>query len=291
MGKREMSMKLSVAIADKTAAASAFVVWRGFEESIAKAKALGYDGVELALRSADEIDAGALSKILERHDMRVSAISTGQVFASLNQYLTNPDENERNQAVKTLTDLAVLAKDFGKIVNIGRARGFYVEGVSPQYVETLFIDSLKRIAEVAARHNVTVIVEPVNRYEINFINNLDECARVLERARVENAGMMPDVFHMNIEDARIGESLIRYADQIKYVHLADSNRYAPGRGHLDFDEIFGAFEKMRYSGWVSAEMLPYPNADQAAKEAAEYLIPRIRKHNLFLNGIRQEEVF
>lgn len=274
-------MKLSVAIADTNAEANAFVVWRGFEESIVKAKKCGYHGVELALRKADEINASKLSKMLEQNDMEVSAISTGQVFASLNQYLTNPNEVERFTAVKTITDLVILAKDFGGMVNIGRARGFYTDGMEPSVVEDLFVDSLKRIVEVAAKHDVVVVIEPVNRYEINFINNVGQCAELLNRVSIDrkNIGIMPDVFHMNIEDARIGESLERHADLIRYIHLADSNRYSPGCGHLDFDEIFSSLLKMKYNDWLSVEILPQPTPDIAALKAAEYLLPRIAEHN------------
>ena len=59
-------IKLSVAIAGKHALPSAFVVFRGFEESIEKSADMGYDGVELALKSADEINRSQLSKILTR---------------------------------------------------------------------------------------------------------------------------------------------------------------------------------------------------------------------------------
>lgn len=275
-------MKLSVAIADTHAADSAFVVWRGFERSIQKAKEYGYHGVELALRTAGEIDPAELLRLLERQGMQASGISTGQVFASLGQYLTNPDEAERLAAVETIRGLAELAGDFGGIVNIGRARGFYPPGAERPAVRALFVDSLLRVADAAAKRGVTVVIEPVNRYEINFINSVEECARLLREVDCENIGIMPDVFHMNIEDARIGESLIGHAALIRYIHLADSNRRAPGSGHLDFDEIFGALLCMRYDGWVSVEILPEPGPDEAARQAAQYLLPRIERHNILL---------
>lgn len=272
-------MKLSVAIADSTAEPSAFVVWRGFEKSIAKAKAFGFDGVELAMRSKEDITPAALSKMLEKSDMEVSCISTGRVFASLGQYLTNEDETQRMAAVNTMLGLCDFAKDFGRMINIGRARGFYSEKVSRDETERLFLDSLYRIADHAARRDVTVIIEPVNRYEINFINNTDQCAELISRLSCKNVGIMPDVFHMNIEDAHIGKSLLKHRALVRYVHLADSNRYAPGNAHMDFDEIFGALLESRYNDWVSVEILPKPSPDAAAKAAVEFLRPYIARHN------------
>jgi sugar phosphate isomerase/epimerase len=90
---------------------------------------------------------------------------------------------------------------------------------------------------------------------------------------------MPDVFHMNIEDVSIGEELARNIDRISYVHLADSNRLAPGQGHIDFDDIFSYLAQVQYNGWVSVEILPKPDPDTAARWAAEFLRPRVSRHN------------
>ena len=264
-------MRLAVAIADKNADANAFVVWRGFEESIEKARAYGYDGVELAVKTREEVDVAALSRLLERRDMQVSAVSTGQLFSALGLYLTDEDTVHRKRAIGALCDLAEMAGQLCSLINLGRVRGFCAPNQTRARVEHLFLESLETIAERAERHGVTVVIEPVNRYEINFINTLDECADLLAKVRAPNVGMMPDVFHMNIEDDRIGDSLHRNAKHIRYIHLADSNRHAPGDGHLDFDEVFSSIEKMSYTGWLAVEILPVPTPDEAAARAIAFL--------------------
>jgi sugar phosphate isomerase/epimerase len=88
---------------------------------------------------------------------------------------------------------------------------------------------------------------------------------------------MPDVFHMNIEDASIAGSLIAAGPIVGYVHLADSNRWAPGQGHTDFPAIIRALATIGYDDEVAVEILPFPSADEAATQAIEYLrklIPR-----------------
>ncbi|MDR1558735.1 MAG: sugar phosphate isomerase/epimerase [Clostridiales bacterium] len=84
------------------------------------------------------------------------------------------------------------------------------------------------ICEYALSLGVTILIEPVNRYEINFINFLDEGAALMEKCQFPNCKLMPDVFHMNIEDDNINGSLTRNAKWIGYIHFADSNRLAPG---------------------------------------------------------------
>jgi sugar phosphate isomerase/epimerase len=88
---------------------------------------------------------------------------------------------------------------------------------------------------------------------------------------------MPDVFHMNIEDASIEGSLAAHLDHIGYIHFADSNRHAPGSGHLNFPNIVMLLRSLGYSGYVTAEILPYPTPDEAAARAAAYLRALIPK--------------
>lgn len=272
-------MKLSIAVASSEAPPSAFVVWRGFESSIKKAADLGYHGVELALKNADEINPNELDRWLSQSNLEVSCISTGQVFSVLGLYFTNPNKDHRQETVRVFQELVGLAKDFGQMINLGRVRGFIADDQTPEEAEELFIDTLRRIGDLADQQGVTLVVEPVNRYEINFINNLDQGVRLLEKANRNNLGLMPDLFHMNIEDAQMGDSLVRHADWIKYIHLADSNRHAPGQGHLDFDDVFAGLKRMSYTGWTSIEILPIPDPDTAARQAEEFILPRIERNS------------
>jgi sugar phosphate isomerase/epimerase len=272
-------MKLAVAVAGEHAAPSAFVVWRGFEESFAKASDLGYHGIELALKTADEVDPDKIGRWLSRHGLEISCISTGQVFAALGLYFTHPDAAMRQRVIDLFRDLIRLAKDFGQMVNVGRTRGFIAEGQAPQEAERLFIDTARRICDFAAEDSVTIIIEPVNRYEINFINNLDEGAALLAKVERTNLGLMPDVFHMNIEDAGIGKNLARCGSLVKYIHFADSNRKAPGWGHLDFADVFDGLRRAGFNGWSAIEILPLPDPDSAARKAAETMLPMIERYN------------
>lgn len=273
-------LDLAVVVAGADAPPSAFVVWRGFETAIAKAADSGYQGVELALRSADEVDPDQLSTWLSRHRMRVSCLSTGQVRAVSGLTLSDPDETVRRRTVGTLAGLVRLARDFGGLVNIGRVRGdLPADPAGRGVAEERFLDGLREVCDVAAEAGVGILLEPVNRYETNFLNRVDEAAAMAERAGRANLQLMPDTFHMNIEDADLGDTLARHGRLIGYVHLADSNRRAPGQGHLDFEAVFRGLARAGYAGWAAAEILPVPDADTAARAAAARLLPRIARHN------------
>ena len=66
---------------------------------------------------------------------------------------------------------------------------------------------------------------------------------------------------------------------MKYIHFADSNRLAPGQGHLDFDDVFDGLRKGGFNGWASIEILPKPDPDTAARQAAAFCLPRIEEYN------------
>jgi sugar phosphate isomerase/epimerase len=268
-------LRLSVAIADTAALPNTFVVFRGFESSIRKAAALGFGGVELAVKTADDVDRAKSRQWLEESGLQVSCISTGQVYAGLGLSFTDPDPVRRRRIRDIFIGLIELAEEFGQLINIGRARGPI--GAAPRdEAESRFIEMARDLCDGAAQRNVTLVIEPVNRYELDFINTLAEGVDLIGKVDRRNLKLMPDVFHMNIEDSSIEGELIRHIDQIAYIHFADSNRLAPGWGHLDFPRLIAALERAGYRGWAAVEILPKPDPDSAARQAVQFLQPIIK---------------
>lgn len=171
-----------------------------------------------------------------------------------------------------------MASDFGQIVNIGLLRG-YIGDKDPVETETKFIAVARELCSYAEKKGVTIILEPVNRYEIDFINSVEEGVKLLEKIGFPNLKLMPDVFHMNIEDRTIGGELAKHIKHAGYIHLADSNRLAPGWGHTDFDDIFKHLKMADYKGWLSVEVFPKPTPMEAATQAVRFLKPYFEEYN------------
>ncbi len=228
----------------------------------------------MALKRADEVDRQQLQALLSDTGLEVSCISTGQVYADLGLSFTDSEPESRATLLAIFHDLIDLAADFGKLVNIGRVRGRLGTEANAG-AENRFIELARQLCEYAARQDVTLLLEPVNRYEIDFINSVEEGVALMKKVDRPNMKLMPDVFHMNIEDVTIGGALARHIDYIGYIHFADSNRLAPGQGHTDFHDIVEHLHHANYNGWVSVEILPKPDPDTAARRAVEYLRPLI----------------
>jgi sugar phosphate isomerase/epimerase len=111
----------------------------------------------------------------------------------------------------------------------------------------------------------------MNRYETDLIHNATDGLDLINRVGADNFGLLLDTFHMNIEDADIGSSIRTCGDRIFHFHVADSNRWHPGAGHLDFAGILEELENTGYQGFVSGEFMPLPDADTAAANGITYL--------------------
>jgi sugar phosphate isomerase/epimerase len=265
-------MKFGLAVSTADAPPSAFVAFRDdFCCCIDRCADLGYDGVELALRDTSQVEVRQIKQRLAATGLEVPCISTGQVFAADNLYFTHPSPEIRDRTVERIIDMIRLASEFKAKVNIGRVRGMIHTGDTPGIARQRYIDCVCRCADVAEPLDVELLVEPVNRYEVNFINNCAEGVELIRETGRRGARLMPDTFHMNIEDASFRLALLNASDFIGYVHVADSNRLAPGWGHTPFDDIFGTLAEIGYDSWMTAEILPEPDPDSAARQAVKFL--------------------
>jgi sugar phosphate isomerase/epimerase len=269
-------MRIALAVAPADAPPDTFVVFRDdLDRCVDHCAELEYDGMELALRDCGQVDARFLKRCLNAAGLQVPCISSGQVFATDRLYMTHPDEAVREAAVERIIGMIRLAAEFNAKVNTGRVRGFVHEGESLATAETRYLACLDRCADVAEPLGIELLIEPVNRYEVNFINSCVEGLDLIRKSGRSCVKLMPDLFHMNIEDSSFRDAFDKGSDLITYVHVADSNRLAPGWGHLPFDEVFSALAAISYDGFLTAEILPKPDPWSAAEQAARFLRSRL----------------
>ncbi len=108
-------------------------------------------------------------------------ISSGQVFAQGGLCFTSADKGIRDQAVSRIKGLIDLAEHFGAIVNIGRVRGPIAAEDTYADSEKRFLEALDVVAAYAEPKGILIAVEPVNRYEINFINSVAEAYAIVQK--------------------------------------------------------------------------------------------------------------
>lgn len=267
-------MKFSVVLSTDTTKFDAVAFQGNFRENVARIAEIGYDGVELAIRDPALIDISAVQNTLADHNLTLPAIGTGQAYGEDNLSFTDPDPEVRQQAVARIQAQIQLASEFDAVVILGLIRGVIQSGVSFEQALDWLVTNLKECAETAAVHNVHLALEPISRGETNLINTIDQGLALLARVGADDStlGLLPDTYHMNLEETDILASLHKAAPHIFHFHVADSNRRYPGAGDLDFKTILTCLrDDLGYQGWVSAETLPYPTAEKAAKKGLAHL--------------------
>ena len=241
-----------------------------FEEKVKKASDSGFHGIELMVRDPKNLNWDLVKQIVQDANIEVPQIVTGELFGTDGLCLVTEDLNVRLNAGIRVRSVIDLAAHLGSMINIGRLRGRldFLGNVNDPW--HLALEYLRPIFDYAAEKNVRIALEPINRYETDFIHTSDEGVKLISDLGLENVGLMLDTFHMNIEERSIIKGLEMAGEKLWHVHIADSNRNYPGSGHIDFTPIIDTLEKMNYKGYVSAELLPLPDPDTAAGKTIEF---------------------
>lgn len=240
------------------------------QEKLSWLERVGIEGIELSGRSLD-LPPNELQAIFAD-----SPVAAANVAGSAS--LLHPDPRERD-AGKELTiqrlHLAGLLGAVGVLIVPQFGRRPQLPDLSPfktavELESELFLLQLKELAPAATTAGISLFLEPLNRYEAYLVNRLEQGVAFAEQVGPEVA-IMADFFHMNIEEADIAASIRAAGGHVVYVHVADSNRLQPGRGHLDFRPGFAALQEIRYDGYLGIECRIDGPFEQALTESIALL--------------------
>ncbi len=271
-------MKLSYAISASPTHFAAVAQGQDPADTMRRLAALGYDGVELAIRDPSQVEIDRFAAPAADLGLAVPAIGTGQAYLEEGLSLTAPDPALREAAAARLLAQVETARRMGAILIVGLIHGPIPPETDRESAMERLLGGLSGVAQAARRAGVRIVIEPINRYESNWLNTVDEVMDLITRLGEDNVGVLPDTFHMNIEEADMLAAMRRAGSRVWHVHVADSNRRAPSTGHLNFMEIVGALRGLGYTDFVSAEILQHPTPEEAARRTIDVmraLVPRV----------------
>ena len=230
---------------------------------------LGFDGIELAASSLD-LPPRELEEIFADSPVRAANIAGSAT-------LLDPDPAERAAAKDLMRRRLELAATLGAVgvltvPQFGSAPR--LPDLSPyktaaELERELFRQQLEELAPAARNAGVPIFLEPLNRYEQHLVNRLEQGVAFAEQ--VEGVKIMADFFHMNIEEADIAASIRAAGPHIVHVHVADSQRLQPGKGHLDFRPGFAALKEAGYDGYLGIECGVSGPYEESLAECVELL--------------------
>ena len=264
-------MKLSIALTPTPSVFAPLLFAGNLARGMRRAAELGYEGVELNLRDARAEDLDAIVTQAAAHGLAIVSLGTGQAYLVDGLSVADPDPCVRARLVDRIKGHIDFAARVGAQVVLGGVRGRFSADVSTRRVQYVgAVEVVRELADFAAAREVTVTLEPINRYESNFLNTGDEAMAFVTDVTRPAVGILLDTFHMNIEERDMCEAIARAGSCLSHVHLVDSNRLAPGMGHLDFVSILAALRNIGYQGYLSGEFLPLPSDDEAAEQFAAF---------------------
>lgn len=240
------------------------------EEAFRKAAFIGYNGVEIHLRDPDDINRSGVAGFREDTGLEITTLGTGIASFEYGIHFAHPDESVRRQAVTHVEKFVSLAAELGSCITIGMFNGTVGRGIDREERRKAAIGNIARCAATAEKEDVQILLEPLNRYENDYINTVADAITIIEEIGLSNIKVLADTFHMNIEEIDIAQTLRENIQYLGYVHLVDSNRLMPGKGHTPIPEILDALSDGGYTGYLSFECLPVPNSETVASEAIEY---------------------
>ena len=242
------------------------------EEGVRAAAQSGFHAVELSLRRPEAVQFDGLATLLNDNGLSLSAIATAQSCLHDALCLSDVRTDVRAVAVERLKGMIQLTARFDARVIINGIQGRLLGTADEQHSRRAgAVEAIGACARFAAHHGVTLLIEPINRYETNFVNTVAEGLALADEIGETSVKLLPDTFHMNIEEADMSASLRAAGDRLGYFHVADSNRHAPGQGHIDFPNLLQTLAQIGYRGYVTAEILPLPDDSTAMQRAGEFL--------------------
>ncbi len=222
------------------------------EQVLPKIKEHGFSGIEFPIFRPREVFPARIRKALEANDLECN---TAGVFLD-GLSLISSDPAIRVKSVQRLEELIAVSAECGSKVLAGPLYSpvGYLPGRRRTTDEWLWaIDGLQQVGETLMEHDVTLAIEPLNRFETFFLNTATDAALLCDQVGRNNIGILFDTFHANIEEKDIAAGLLTIGKHVKLIHASENDRGTPGSGHVAWNDLFAAIRTLSYEGWLTIE--------------------------------------
>jgi D-psicose/D-tagatose/L-ribulose 3-epimerase len=223
----------------------------GLMPVLEKLKAMGYDGVEIPIFNLD-LDYGLWGKRF--NDLGLER--TGVTVRTVDDNPISPDAQVRRKGVdanKRMLDCAAAAGVQTVVGPFHSALGFFTGAGRTAEEWKWGVESIRASAEHAGKVGVMLGVEPLNRFEVYFLNAQADAAEFCRQVGHSHCRMMYDTFHSNIEEKSVSKAIHDIRDMLCHVHISENDRSTPGHGNVRWKENFDALQSIGYDGWLVIE--------------------------------------
>jgi D-psicose/D-tagatose/L-ribulose 3-epimerase len=256
------------------------LVWSGaipesFLPVTERLKGLGYDGIECFMEERDPRVYENFGKHLRSIELEATCV----LGMGADENPISESRGVREKAVSRLKHAIDCAEVLGSQVICGPFHSAFATFTNRRPPEEAEYDRsaevLHAAGEYAARANIVLTVEALNRFECYLCNTMEQLMKLVQKTSHPNVKAMFDTHHANIEEKKLSEAIKTVAPALAHVHVSENDRGTPGDGHIPWDETFSAFADINYKGWLTIEAFTRndPNFANAINVWREYSKP------------------
>jgi hydroxypyruvate isomerase len=243
-----------------------------FDQRLEKVAEAGYNAVELVGEFKKWSDADFVNFNRKKRELGITFDATSGADRSL----TDPREREAFLAdVQNLFAFADKLECPATIVLSGNK----VPELSHAAQHQSCVEGLKRAADVAAKKNITVLLENIDPEENPnyFLTSVTEGFDIVAEVNHPNVKFLYDFFHEQIAEGNLIEKLEKNIDKVGLVHIADvPGRHEPGTGEINYANIFRKLVALGYKNRAAMEFLPTGDPVVSLRAAREYVAAATR---------------
>lgn len=219
-----------------------------------KVRGYGYDQIEVCIEDPSVLSAAKVARAAG--DCGLEVLVCG-AFGS-NRDVSAEEPERRRGGLEYLRHCVEFAAAVGSpwvsgpmYATTGQARLLEPEQRAAQWNRA--VDSLQQVASDAAASGVSLAIEPLNRFETDLVNTVEQGVRLCFDIAAPNVGLMLDTFHMNIEERDLPTSIRAAGDKVFHFQASENDRGTPGAGHTDWAGVVAALRDIDYPGSVVVE--------------------------------------
>ena len=256
-----------------------------------KFKKWGFDTVELPIEDPSHIDPDKVRAAADKAGLAIGSICAcmgpGRDFRG-----TAEEQATAMTYCKALIDQAVVLgcpSIIGPVYSVvGKADA--VEPAQQKVEWQLVVKNLKELCKYAEEQGVQICVEPLNRFETDFLNTCDQGLKLIKAVGSKALKLHLDTFHMNIEEKNQAAAIIKAGKHLAHFHACGSDRGTPGGDHIDWKPIVAALKKIGYKGDVVIESFT-TDVKVIARAAAIWRKIEPNRNDIAVKGLKNLKAF
>ena len=229
-------------------------------------KELGFDGAEVPLFRPRDFPAARIRRAFETE--RLACVASSVLTGDLS--LISDEVSVRRRTGQHLEEVVRAAAAAGATLVAGPLYspvGLLVGRRRTDDEWHRAVEGLQALGPTLASCNVTLAIEPLNRFETYFLNTAADACALCDAVGDSRVGVLLDTFHANIEEKQLGSAFRAAGSRLAHVHTCENDRGTPGTGHVAWDDVFQALREIHYDGWLTIESFGFTLGDLSAAAA------------------------